>query len=312
MLYVFKRILAVIPVLGIVAVIVFLLLHLSPGDPAALIAGDTASSDDVERIRKLLGLDRPLLEQFFSWSWRLLQGDLGVSVFTGLPVTTMIGQRIEPTLWLTLLTISFAVFFAVPMGIIAAWKAGTWIDRSLMALAVTAFSLPVFLIGYLLIFGFSIQLGWLPVQGFRSLSEGFVPFIRHLILPAVSGGLVYMALIARMTRATMLEVLGEDYIRTARARGVGNRRLLLRHALKNAAVPIVTTIGLGIALLLGGVIITESVFAIPGIGRLTVDSVLRHDYPVIQGIVLVVAAVYVLINLVIDLLYTVLDPRIRY
>ena len=312
MLYVFKRILAVIPVLVIVAVIVFLLLHLSPGDPAALIAGDTASSDDVERIRKLLGLDRPLLEQFFSWSWRLLQGDLGVSVFTGLPVTKMIGQRIEPTLWLTLLTISFAVFFAVPMGIIAAWKAGTWIDRSLMALAVTAFSLPVFLIGYLFIFGFSIQLGWLPVQGFRSLSEGFVPFIRHLILPAVSGGLVYMALIARMTRATMLEVLGEDYIRTARARGVGNRRLLLRHALKNAAVPIVTTIGLGIALLLGGVIITESVFAIPGIGRLTVDSVLRHDYPVIQGIVLVVAAVYVLINLVIDLLYTVLDPRIRY
>ena len=312
MLYVFKRILAVIPVLGIVAVIVFLLLHLSPGDPAALIAGDTASSDDVERIRKLLGLDRPLLEQFFSWSWRLLQGDLGVSVFTGLPVTTMIGQRIEPTLWLTLLTISFAVFFAVPMGIVAAWKAGTWIDRSLMALAVTAFSLPVFLIGYLLIFGFSIQLGWLPVQGFRSLSEGFVPFIRHLILPAVSGGLVYMALIARMTRATMLEVLGEDYIRTARARGVGNRRLLLRHALKNAAVPIVTTIGLGIALLLGGVIITESVFAIPGIGRLTVDSVLRHDYPVIQGIVLVVAAVYVLINLVIDLLYSALDPRIRY
>jgi len=312
MFYVLKRILAVIPVLGIVAVIVFLLMHLSPGDPAALIAGDTASSADVERVRSLLGLDRPLLEQFGSWLWRLVQGDLGVSVFTGLPVTTMIGQRIEPTLWLTFLTITFAVVFAVPMGIVAAWKAGTWIDRTLMALAVLAFSLPVFLIGYLFIFGFSIKLGWLPVQGFRSLSEGFVPFIRHLILPAVSGGLVYMALIARMTRATMLEVLGEDYIRTARARGVGHRRVLLRHALKNAAVPIVTTIGLGIALLLGGVIITESVFAIPGIGRLTVDSVLRHDYPVIQGIVLVVAAVYVFINLAIDLLYTVLDPRIRY
>jgi peptide/nickel transport system permease protein len=312
MLYVLKRILAVIPVLGIVAVIVFLLLHLSPGDPAALIAGDTASSADVERVRELLGLNRPLYEQFFSWLWRLLQGDLGVSVFTGLPVTRMIGQRIEPTLWLTFLTITFAVVFAVPMGVIAAWKAGTWIDRALMALAVLAFSLPVFLIGYLFIFGFSIQLAWLPVQGFRSLSEGFVPFIRHLILPAASGGLVYMALIARMTRATMLEVLGEDYIRTARARGVGSRRLLLRHALKNAAVPIVTTIGLGIALLLGGVIVTESVFAIPGIGRLTVDSVLRHDYPVIQGIVLVVAAAYVFINLAVDLLYTVLDPRIRY
>jgi peptide/nickel transport system permease protein len=312
MLYVLKRILAVIPVLGIVAVIVFLLLHLSPGDPAALIAGDTASSADVERVRELLGLNRPLYEQFFSWLWRLLQGDLGVSVFTGLPVTRMIGQRLEPTLWLTFLTITFAVVFAVPMGVIAAWKAGTWIDRALMALAVLAFSLPVFLIGYLFIFGFSIQLAWLPVQGFRSLSEGFVPFIRHLILPAASGGLVYMALIARMTRATMLEVLGEDYIRTARARGVGSRRLLMRHALKNAAVPIVTTIGLGIALLLGGVIVTESVFAIPGIGRLTVDSVLRHDYPVIQGIVLVVAAAYVFINLAIDLLYTVLDPRIRY
>jgi peptide/nickel transport system permease protein len=312
MFYVFKRILAVIPVLGIVAVIVFLLLHLSPGDPAALIAGDTASSADVERIRQLLGLDRPLFEQFFSWLWRLLQGDLGVSVFTGLPVTKMIGQRIEPTLWLTFLTITFAVVFAVPMGIVAAWKAGTWIDRTLMALSVMAFSLPVFLIGYLFIFGFSIKLGWLPVQGFHSLRDGFGPFISHLILPALSGGLVYMALIARMTRATMLEVLGEDYIRTARARGVGSRRLLLRHALKNAAVPIVTTIGLGIALLLGGVIITESVFAIPGIGRLTVDSVLRHDYPVIQGIVLVVAAVYVFINLAIDLLYTVLDPRIRY
>ena len=312
MFYVFKRILAVIPVLGIVAVIVFLLMHLSPGDPAALIAGDTASSADVERIRQLLGLDRPLFEQFFSWLWRLLQGDLGVSVFTGLPVTTMIGQRIEPTLWLTFTTITIAVVLAVPMGIVAAWKAGTWIDRTLMAVAVMAFSLPVFLIGYLFIFGFSIKLGWLPVQGFHSLREGFVPFITHLILPALSGGLVYMALIARMTRATMLEVLGEDYIRTARARGVGNQRLLLRHALKNAAVPIVTTIGLGIALLLGGVIITESVFAIPGIGRLTVDSVLRHDYPVIQGIVLVVAAVYVFINLAIDLLYTVLDPRIRY
>jgi peptide/nickel transport system permease protein len=312
MLYVAKRILAVIPVLAIVAVIVFMLLHLTPGDPAALIAGDTAGSEDVERIRQLLGLGRPLHQQFASWLWRLLHGDLGVSVFTGLPVSRMIGQRLEPTLWLTFFTITFAVTFAVPMGIVAAWKAGTWIDRTVTALGVLAFSLPVFLIGYLMIFGFSIELGWLPVQGFRSLGEGVVPFLRHLALPSLSGGLVYMALIARMTRATMLEALGEDYIRTARARGVGTARLLLRHALKNAAVPIVTTIGLGITLLLGGVIVTESVFAIPGIGRLTVDSVLRHDYPVIQGIVLVVAAFYVLVNLVIDLLYTVLDPRIRY
>ncbi len=312
MFYVIKRMFAVIPVLAIVAVIVFLLLHLAPGDPAVIIAGDTATADDVEKIRQALGLDRPLPEQFFGWVWRMLHGDLGVSVFTGLPVTTMIAQRIEPTFWLSLFTIAFAVVLAVPMGIIAAWKAGTWIDRAMMALAVLAFSLPVFLIGYFFIFGFSIKWPLLPVQGFRSVSEGVGPFIRHLILPTLSGGLIYMALIARMTRATMLEVLGEDYIRTARAKGIGNRRLLLRHALKNAAVPIVTTIGLGVALLLGGVIVTESVFAIPGIGRLTVDSVLRRDYPVIQGIVLVTSAVYVLINLVIDLLYTVFDPRIRY
>ncbi len=312
MSYVIKRILAAIPVLAIVAVIVFLLLHLSPGDPAAIIAGDTATSADIERIRQQLGLNRPLPEQFVGWLWRVLHGDLGVSVFTGLPVTTMIAQRIEPTLWITFLTIGVAVVLAVPMGVLAAWKAGTWIDHAIMALAVLAFSLPVFLIGYLLMFGFAIQWPLLPVQGFRSLSEGFVPFIRHLILPTLSGGLIYTALIARMTRATMLEVLGEDYIRTARAKGVGNVRLLLRHGLKNAAVPVVTTIGLGIALLLGGVIVTESVFAIPGIGRLTVDSVLRRDYPVIQGVVLVTSAVYVFINLVIDLLYTVFDPRIRY
>lgn len=312
MQYVIKRILAAIPVLAIVAVIVFLLLHLSPGDPAAIIAGDTATSDDIERIRRQLGLDRPLHEQFAGWLWRVLQGDFGVSVFTGLPVATMIAQRIEPTLWITFLTIGFAVVLALPMGVLAAWKVGTWVDRAIMALAVLAFSLPVFLIGYLFMFGFAIEWPILPVQGFRSLSEGFGPFIRHLVLPTLSGGLIYTALIARMTRATMLEVLGEDYIRTARAKGVGNLRLLLRHGLKNAAVPVVTTIGLGIALLLGGVIVTESVFAIPGIGRLTVDSVLRRDYPVIQGIVLVTSAVYVFVNLVIDLLYTLFDPRIRY
>lgn len=312
MQYVIKRILAAIPVLAIVAVIVFLLLHLSPGDPAAIIAGDTASSDDIERIRRQLGLDRPLHEQFAGWLWRVLQGDFGVSVFTGLPVATMIAQRIEPTLWITFLTIGFAVVLALPMGVLAAWKVGTWVDRAIMALAVLAFSLPVFLIGYLFMFGFAIEWPILPVQGFRSLSEGFGPFIRHLVLPTLSGGLIYTALIARMTRATMLEVLGEDYIRTARAKGVGSLRLLLRHGLKNAAVPVVTTIGLGIALLLGGVIVTESVFAIPGIGRLTVDSVLRRDYPVIQGIVLVTSAVYVFVNLVIDLLYTLFDPRIRY
>ena len=312
MSYVLKRLVALIPVLAVVALIVFLLLHLGPGDPAVLIAGDNATAADIAALRQKLGLDRPLLEQFGVWLWRLLHGDMGVSVFTGLPVTTMIGQRLEPTFWLTFFTITLAVLAAVPMGILAAWKSGSWIDRLVMALSVVSFSLPVFLIGYFLIFGFSIKLPLLPVQGFHSLKEGFGPFIRHLVLPTVAGALIYMALIARMTRATMLEVLEEDYIRTARAKGVGNLKLLLRHALKNASVPIVTTIGLGVALLLGGVIVTESVFAIPGIGRLTVDSILRRDYPVIQGIVLLTSTTYVFINLVIDLLYTVFDPRIRY
>lgn len=310
--YLLKRILAVIPVLAVVAVIVFLLLRLSPGDPAVIIAGDTASAEDIEHIRHTLGLDRPLPEQFVSWLGQILQGDFGTSVFTGMPVAELIMQRVEPTLWISALTMLFAVAFALPMGILAAWKAGSWVDRAISGLAVAAFSLPVFVIGYSLVYGFSTQLGWFPVQGFKSLGEGFIPFIRHLALPVVSGGLIYMALLARMTRSTLLEVLNEDYIRTARAKGLSSRRLLLRHALKNAAVPIITTIGLGIAMLLSGVIVTESVFAIPGIGRLTVDSVLRRDYPVIQGIVLVTATAYVAINLITDLLYGLFDPRIRY
>jgi peptide/nickel transport system permease protein len=277
-----------------------------------IIAGDSASSEDIENIRRALGLDQPLLQQFFHWIWRMLHGDFGTSIFTGMPVLKLIMQRVEPTLWLAVLTMSFAIVFALPMGIWAAWKVGTWVDRLMTALSVVAFSLPVFLIGYALVYGFSTKLGWLPVQGFKSLADGWLPFARHLVLPVVSGGLIYTALLARMTRATMLDVLGEDYIRTARAKGLLLKRLLLRHALKNAAVPIITTIGLGVAMLLGGVMVTESVFAIPGIGRLTVDSILRRDYPVIQGIVLVTSMAYVLINLVIDLLYGLLDPRIRY
>lgn len=312
MSFILKRLAAVVPVLGVVAVIVFLLLRLSPGDPAVIIAGDTASDADIARIRESLGLDKPLLQQFAQWIRRILQGDLGTSVFTGMPVTDLILQRAEPTLWLASLTMAFAVTLALPLGIWAAWKVGTVADRAIMALSVAAFSLPVFLIGYALVDGFSTRLGWFPVQGFRSVSQGWGPFVRHLVLPVVSGGLVYMALLTRMTRATMLDVLGEDYIRTAKAKGVHRSRLLLRHALQNAAVPIVTTIGVGIAMLLGGVIVTESVFAIPGIGRLTVDSILRRDYPVIQGIVLVTSTAYVLINLAIDVLYGLLDPRIRY
>jgi peptide/nickel transport system permease protein len=310
--YVVRRILATIPVMLVVAVVVFLLLHFSPGDPAAIIAGDSATTDDIDRIRAQLGLDRPLLVQFTSWIVQLAQGDFGVSVFNNRPVSSLIAQRLEPTLSLSLLTMLIAVVLAIPLGVIAAWKAGTWIDRLIMAFAVVSFSFPVFLIGYFLVFGFALEWRLLPVQGYRPLADGFVPFIRHLILPALTLGLVYTALLARMTRSTMLEVLNEDYIRTARAKGLGITPVLLQHALKNAAVPIVTTIGIGVALLIGGVVVTESVFAIPGIGRLTIDAVLQRDYPVIQGVILAASFAYVLVNLLIDLSYTLLDPRIRY
>jgi peptide/nickel transport system permease protein len=310
--YVVRRVVATIPVMAVVALFVFSLLYIAPGDPAAVIAGDQASPADVERIRQNLGLDRPFLVRFGEWVWQILHGDLGTSIFTNLPVTTMIAQRFEPTLSLMAITLCFAVTVAVPIGVLAAWKAGTWIDRIIMAFAVFGFSVPVFVIAYLLAFVFALELEWLPVQGYTPLSEGFWPWLEHLILPAIALGCVYIALIARITRAAMLEVLQQDYIRTARAKGVGQRGILFVHALKNASVPIVTVIGIGIALLIGGAVVTESVFAIPGLGRLTVDAILRRDYPLIQGLVLLFSFIYVLVNLAIDLLYTLLDPRIRY
>lgn len=310
--FVVRRIIATIPVMAFVALFVFSLLYIAPGDPAAVIAGDQASPADVERIRASLGLDRPYLVRFGEWTWRVLQGDLGTSIFTSLPVTQLIAQRIEPTLSLMVLTLIFAVIVAVPMGVIAAWKAGSFIDRGVMAFAVFGFSVPVFVVGYLLAYVFALNLQWLPVQGYTPLSAGVWPWLRNLILPAVTLGMVYIALIARITRATMLEVLQLDYVRTAQAKGVSSRDLLFLHSLKNASVPIVTVIGIGIALLIGGAVVTESVFAIPGLGRLTVDAILRRDYPVIQGVVLMFSMVYVLVNLLIDLSYTLLDPRIRY
>jgi peptide/nickel transport system permease protein len=310
--YIIRRVLATIPVMAIVALFVFSLLYIAPGDPAAVIAGDQATPQDVERIRASLGLDRPFLVRFGAWLWDILHGNLGTSIFTNLPVTTMIGQRIEPTLSLMILTLILAITIAVPMGVLAAWKQGTWIDRAVMGFAVLGFSIPVFVVGYLLAYVFALELDWLPVQGYTALKNGIGPWLENLILPAVALGGVYIALIARITRATMLEVLSQDYIRTARAKGAGQRSILFLHALKNAAVPIVTVIGIGIALLIGGAVVTESVFAIPGLGRLTVDAILRRDYPVIQGVVLLFSFVYVLVNLAIDLLYTLFDPRIRY
>ncbi len=310
--YIIRRVLATIPVMAVVALFVFSLLYLAPGDPAAVIAGDQATPDDVERIRASLGLDRPYLVRFGAWVWDIMHGDLGTSIFTNLPVSHMIAQRIEPTLSLMIVTLILAVSIAVPMGVVAAWKQGTTIDRAVMAFAVLGFSVPVFVVGYVLAYIFALELDWLPVQGYTPFNQGFFPWMENLILPAVALGGVYIALIARITRATMLEVLSQDYIRTARAKGAGQRSILFLHALKNAAVPIVTIIGIGIALLIGGAVVTESVFAIPGLGRLTVDAILRRDYPVIQGVVLLFSFVYVLVNLLIDLLYTLFDPRIRY
>ena len=298
--------------MAVVAFVVFLLLYLTPGDPAAILAGDAATSEDIKKIREKLGLDDPFLERFGQWLWRLLHGDLGVSIFTNLPVTRLIGQRIEPTLSLTLCTLVISVLVAVPLGVLAAARAGSWLDRAVMAFSVAGFSVPVFVIAYVLIMVFSIELEWLPVQGYRPIKDGLWEWARHLVLPSIALGTVYIALIARMTRAAMLDVLAQDYVRTAQAKGLAPTAVLLRHALKNAAVPIATVIGIGIALLIGGAIVTETVFALPGIGRLTVDAILRRDYPIIQGVVLLFSAAYVLINLAVDLSYMFFDPRIRY
>ncbi len=310
--FLLKRLLATIPVLLIVAVLVFLMLRLTPGDPAAVLAGDAATTEQIARIREGLGLDKSIPQQFLIWFRNVAVGDLGESYYYKTKVTTLIGQRIEPTVSLALLTIVLAVAVAVPLGVLAAWRFGGWLDRSLMAFSVLGFSIPIFVLAYLLIWLMSLKLGWFPVQGYKRIAEGFGPYLHHLILPAITLSIIYIALIARVTRASVLETLGEDYIRTARAKGLPEWRVLTRHALRNAAVPIITVIGIGIALLIGGVVVTESVFAIPGLGRLTVDAVLARDFPTIQGVILLFSVVYVGINLLVDLSYVLFDPRIRY
>jgi len=310
--YFIRRLLGTIPVMLVVAVFIFLMLRLTPSDPAAVIAGDNATTEQVAQIRSQLGLDRPMIEQFVIWSGRVLTGNFGESFFFKKTVASLIGERIEPTLSLALFTIMIAVLVAVPLGVLAAHRHGSWIDRIVMGFSVLGFSVPVFVIGYVLIYLFAVYLNWLPVQGYQRISEGVGGWAQRLILPSVTLSVIYIALIARMTRTSLLEVLSEDYIRTARAKGQIERKVLFRHALRNAAVPIVTVIGLGVALLIGGVVVTESVFTIPGLGRLTVDAVLARDYPTIQAVILLFSFVYVMINLSVDMLYTILDPRIRY
>jgi peptide/nickel transport system permease protein len=310
--YIARRLLATIPVMAVVAMLVFSMLRLTPGDPAAIIAGAAGTSQDIIDIRARLGLDRSIIAQFFVWFGHILTGDFGESFFFKKQVASLIADRIRPTFALATTTIVLSVVVAVPLGVIAAWKQGTWVDRLVMGFSVLGFSVPVFVVGYVLIYVFAIELSWLPVQGYQPLSDGFWAFLQHLILPSLTLSVIYVALIARITRTSVLEVLDEDYIRTARAKGLPDRVVLMKHALRNAAVPIVTIIGIGVALLIGGVVVTESVFSIPGLGRLTVDAVLARDYPTVQAVILLFSAVYVLLNLVVDVAYTLLDPRIRY
>lgn len=310
--FLFRRLLATIPVLIMVAVVVFAILRASGGDPVVAMAGDAATPERIAQIRQAMGLDQPLVKQFFIWSGQLLQGNMGQSLMSGVPVAKLIGQRLEPSLSLAVLTLLFTLLVAIPLGVLAAWRRGKLLDRAVMGFSVLGFSVPVFVTGYVLIWCFAIKLGWFNVQGYTPLEKGLWPFLHRLILPALALSTVYVALIARITRTSVIEVMGEDFIRTARAKGLSETGVLLGHALRNAAVPIATVVGVGIALLISGVVVTESVFNIPGLGRLVVEAVLARDYPVIQGLTLFFAFVYVFINLLVDWAYTIFDPRIRY
>ena len=310
--YLVQRLLTTVPVLLIVSVLIFSLMHVAPGDPASFMAGDEARPEQIERIRQKLGLDEPLYKQLGLYYVDIFRGDLGESVFTKFDVTELILQRIEPTVSIAVFAMLLAIFISIPSGVLAAWKANSWVDRAVMVFAVFGFAIPVFWLGFNMIWLFAVKLNWFPALGYRPISDGVFPWLRSMTLPATTVGIIVAALIARMTRSAMLEVLREDYIRTARAKGLGEFAVLFRHALRNASIPIVTVVGLSMAGLVSGLVVTEAVFAIPGMGRLIVDGVTRRDYPIIQGTVLVITVFYVLINLAVDIGYGWLDPKIRY
>ena len=310
--YLLRRVLAVIPVMLVVATVTFMLVHLAPGDPASIIAGPDATPESIARLRHHLGLDESLPAQLLRWYGRLLRGDLGDSIFLRRPVTEAIVERLEPTLLLTGWATLIAVLIGVPAGIVSARYHNSAVDQSFMGLALVGLSIPNFLLGLVMILVFGVWLRWLPVAGYVPLDEGLWPNARSLLMPSVSLGLVQSALIARITRSSMLDVLREQYILAGRAKGLAERVVVYKHALKNAIIPILTVIGITFAILVGGAVVIETVFNIPGLGRLIISAVLRRDYPVIQGVVLVIAVTYTLINLVVDLVYLTVDPRIRY
>ena len=311
-IYLLRRILAVIPVMIIVATVAFVLIHMAPGDPASVIAGPYAAPDDVAKLRQQLGLDEPLPMQLVHWYGRLLMGNLGDSIFLRRPVTEAVLERLEPTLLLTTWGTLIAVLIGVPAGIVSARYHNSAVDQSLMGLALVGLSIPNFLLGLLMILVFGVWLGWLPVAGYVPLDEGLWRNARSLLMPSISLGLVQSALIARITRSSMLDVLREQFIVSGRAKGLDERTVVYKHALKNAIIPTLTVIGITFALLVGGAVVIETVFNIPGLGRLIISAVLRRDYPVIQGVVLLIAVTYTVINLLVDLAYLVIDPRIRY
>ena len=310
--YLGRRLLASIPVVLFVAIVTFSLLYLTPGDPAEVLAGDDATPEDVAQIRENLGLDRPYPVRLGIFLGNTLQGDLGISVFSGKEVSELIADRFEPTLSIAVFATLIAILSGLPLGVIAAWKANTWIDRSIMVWAVIGLALPPFFMGFLIVWAVGLQVRLFPVNGYVPLTENFGDYLYYLVLPSVAASNTFMALIIRMTRSSVLEVLKQDYIRTARAKGLSESLVLFRHGVGNAALPILTVIGFGVAFLITGLVVVESVFAVPGMGRLLVDSIARRDYPVIQGVVLVISAAYVLVNLVVDILYTYFDPRIKY
>lgn len=307
-----RRIGQIVPVLLVVSILIFSLMYFTPGDPALIIAGERATDQEVELVRQSLALDRPVLERFATWAGHVVTGDLGQSIFAQQPVGDLILAHLGPTLALMLATLLIACTIAIPMGVFAAYRRFSWLDKLITAGTVAGFSVPLFVVGYLLAYLFGVMLAWLPVQGFVPLKADPLQFLRHLALPAMTLALVYASIIARTTRASMIEALSQDFVRTAQAKGLSTGRILFVHCLKSAAVPVLTVIGLGFATLVGGAVVTETVFGIPGLGRLTVDSILRRDYPVIQGVVLLFSAVYVLVNLAVDLSYLFVDPRVRY
>ncbi|MER1968429.1 ABC transporter permease [Castellaniella sp. GW247-6E4] len=306
-----RRLAATIPVVVVVAVVVFAVIRLTPGDPASIIAGDGATVQQIELIRQQMGLDQPIAVQFYRWVGDLMHGDFGTSLISGLPVQELLLNRMGPTIALTLYTILFVLLISLPTGVLAAWKRGQWIDKGVSLGSVIGFSMPSFITAYILIFIFSIELDWLPVQGYEPLQKGIWAHFQHMVLPVAALSTVYVALVARFVRSSVIDTLGEDYIRTARAKGLKESRVLMRHALPNASVPILTIIGIVATILIAGLAVIETVFNIPGLGRLVLDAIQARDFPVIQAMIILLSLFDILINLVVDILYLIIDPRIE-